>query len=436
MRRVLAVLAILAVTGVAYAAEPTPAVTRRVFPNGLTVLVRQDASIGVVAASLQVRAGSLFETEDMAGITNFLHRVMVRGTQRYTALQLTEAMEDLGGSLDASGDVEFGEVRGTALARNWEEMLKLVAEVALRPTLPPDEVERERRLILSSLQTRGDTPSQRAFDVLMQDLYGRHPYSWPSVGRSESVRKIDRAALQAHYAATYRPDRMVLAVSGHVEAPRVMRAAERLFRPTPATGVAIQPGPGEATARLERRVVERPVQQAQVLVGYLGPSLTQPDYAPLRVLGTVLGGGMAGRLFTELRDKRGLAYSVSVVATLFRTGPSFLVTYMGTAPPNAEAAEAGVLAEIARIRDEPVTERELARAKAYLLGTMAMDRRTNARHAWYMAFFEVTGGGWDFPERFARAVEAVTIDDVARVARRYLTWPTVVVLQPPKAGSR
>jgi zinc protease len=434
--RALAVLAILAVTGVAYAAEPTPAVTRRVLPNGLTVLVRQDASIGVVAASLQVRAGSLFETEDTAGITNFLHRVMVRGTQRYTALQLTEAMEDLGGSLDASGDVEFGEVRGTALARNWEEMLQLVAEVALRPTLPADEVERERRLILSSLQTRGDTPSQRAFDALMQDLYGRHPYSWPSVGRLESVRKIDRAALQAHYAATYRPDRMVLAVSGHVEAPRVMRAAERLFRATPAAGVPIQPGPGEAMARLDRRVVERPVQQAQVLVGYLGPSLTQPDYAALRVLGTVLGGGMSGRLFTELRDKRGLAYSVTVVATLFRTGPSFLITYMGTAPANAEAAEAGVLAEIARIRDEPVTERELARAKAYLLGVMAMDRRTNARHAWYMAFFEVTGGGWDFPERFARAVEAVTIDDVARAARRYLTRPTVVVVQPPKAGSR
>ncbi len=435
MRRVLVALVLLAVTGVASATAPPPSVTRRVLPNGLTVVVRQDASVGVMAASLQVRAGSLFETPDTAGITNFLHRVMVRGTHRYTALQLTEAIEDLGGSLDASGDVEYGEVRGSALARNWEELLRLVGEVALRPTVPGEEIERERRLIQSAIQTRGDTPFQRAFDSLLRDLYGRHPYSWPSIGRRESIERIDRAALQAHYAAIYRPERMVLAVSGHVEAARVLRLAERLFRPAPTAGAPIPPDPGEATARLDRRVVERPVQQAQVLVGYLGPALTQPDYAAVRVLGTVLGGGMSGRLFIELRDKRGLAYSVGVLGT-FRTGPSFLITHMGTAPPNAEAAEAGVLGEIERIRVEAVSERELARAKAYLLGNLAMDRRTNARHAWYMAFFEVTGAGWDFPERFGRAVEAVTVADVERVARQYLTRPTVVVVQPPKAGSR
>src|SRR6185369_12984066 len=146
VKRALATLALLLVTGVAYAAAPPPAVTRRVLASGMTVIVRQDASVGVMAASLHVRAGSLFETADTVGITNFLHRVMLRGTSRYNALQLTEAIEDLGGSLDAFGDVEYGEVRGTALARSWEGLLKLMAEVALRPTLPDEEIERERRL--------------------------------------------------------------------------------------------------------------------------------------------------------------------------------------------------------------------------------------------------------------------------------------------------
>ena len=435
MRVALAALTLLAAAAVAHAAAPAPAVTRRVLPGGLTVVVRQDASVGVMAASLHVRAGSLFETADTAGITNFLHRVMLRGTSRYTAVQLTAAIDDLGGSLDASGDVEYGEVRGTALARDAEALLGLIAEVALRPTLPDEEIERERRLIQSAIQTRGDTPFQRAFDSLLVDLYGGHPYAWPSVGRRESIERIDRAALRAHYTAIYRPDRMVLAVSGHVDAARVMRLAERLFRVAPGAGAPLAAGSGPATARRDRRVVERPVQQAQVLIGYLGPTLTQPDYAAVRVLGTVLGGGMSGRLFTELRDKRGLAYSVGVLGT-YRTGPSFLITHMGTAPPNSEAAEAGVLGEIDRIRNEEVTERELARAKAYLLGSLAMDRRTNARHAWYMAFFEVTGAGWDFPERFGRAVEAVTAVDVARVARQYLTGPTVVVVQPPRPVAR
>jgi zinc protease len=433
-RRLVLLTLLLATAGVADAAAPPPTVVRRVLPSGLTVIVRPDPAIGVMAASLQIRAGSLFETADIAGITNFLHRVMLRGTKRYTALQLTEAIEDLGGALDASGDVEYAEVRGTALARNWEALLELMAEVVLRPTLPNEEVERERRLIQSALQTRGDTPFQRAFDALLVDLYGAHPYAWPSTGRRESIERIDRGALHAHYAAIYRPDRMVLAVSGHVPSDRVVRAAERLFRTTPPAAAAATPRPEAATPRGNRRVVERPVQQAQVLVGYLGPSLTEPDYPAVRVLATVLGGGMSGRLFTELRDKRGLAYSVGALSA-FRTGPSF-VTYMGTAPANAEAAEAGVLAEIERIRGEAVSERELTRAKNYLLGNLAMDRRTTARHAWYLAFFEVVGAGWDFPERFARAVEAVTVADVTRVAARYLTRPTVVVLQPPKGGPR
>jgi zinc protease len=433
--RLVVALALLAAASVAHAEAPAPPVIRRVLPNGLTVIVRPDPSVGVMAASLQVRAGSLFETSDTAGIANFLHRVMLRGTKRYTTIELTEAIEDLGGTLDASGDVEYAEVRGTALARNWEPLLALVAEVALRPTLPEEEIERERRLIQSALQTRGDSPFQRAFDAILADLYGDHAYGWPSLGRRESIARIDRAALRAHYAAIYRPDRMVLAVSGRVPGERVVSVAERLFRSAAPTVAPLSPAPGMPTARAERRIVERPVQQAQVLVGYLGPSLADPDYAAVRVLGTVLGGGMSGRLFTELRDRRGLAYSVGMLGT-YRTGPSFLVTYMGTAPPNAEAAETGVLAELDRIRTEPVTERELARAKAYLLGHLAMDRRTNARHAWYLAFFDVIGAGWDFPERYARAVEAVTAADVARVAGRYLVRPTVVVLQPPKAGSR
>jgi predicted Zn-dependent peptidase len=435
MKRILLALALLGVADGVRAAEPVPPIVRHVLPNGLTVLVRTDPAVGVVAASLQVRAGSLFETPETAGITNFLHRVMARGTKRYGAQQLTEAIEDLGGSLDASGDVEYAEVRGTALTRNWSELLALVAEVALHPTLPPEEVERERRLVQSAIQSRGETPFQRAFDSVLHDLYGPHPYGWPSLGRPESVERIDRTALHGHYGAIYRPDRMVLAVSGAVPAERVLRAAERLFGGMRAAAGPTPMRVTEPTPRLERRVVERRVQQAQVLIAHLGPPLTAPDYPAVRLLGTVLGGGMSGRLFAELRDRRGLAYSVGTLGT-FRTGPSFLVTYLGTAPPNAEAAEAGVRLELERVRGEQVSERELARAKAFLLGTMAMDRRTSARHAWYLAFFEVVGAGWDFPERYARAVEAVSAADVTRAAQRYLGRPTVVVLQPPRGEAR
>jgi zinc protease len=138
---------------------------------------------------------------------------------------------------------------------------------------------------------------------------------------------------------------------------------------------------------------------------------------------------MSGRLFVELREAQGLAYSVGVLGPA-RTGAAPLVAYLGTGRENIAAAEAAVLRELDRVRAGGFTAAEVERAKAYVLGAQAIDRRTNARHAWYLAFFEVVGAGWDFPERYARAVESVTPDDVRAVCRRVLSRPTVVVLQP------
>jgi zinc protease len=406
-----------------------PSVSRQVLPNGLTVLVREDTAAGVVAMSLQVRAGSRFESPTTTGITNFLHRAMLRGTSKRTAVQLATSSEDIGGSLDASGEVEAAEVRGQALARHWETLLGLIAEVALDATLPADEIEKERRLLLGQIKARADAPSSLTFDTMLRDLYGSHPYAAQSLGRKETIERLTRDDLLAHYRAIYRPERMVLAVSGEVPRDRVVRAAERLFGRMTRAPAALAEALPAPSATGDRRVITLPAQQAQIVVGYLIPSLTDPLYPAVRVLGAILGGGMSGRLFVELRDRRGLAYSTGV-ATQFRTGPGALIAYLGTAPASATAAEAGVLSELERARSSPATADELARAVAYVRGQLSMDRRTNARQAWYMAYFEVIGAGWDFPERYSRAVEAVTAADVARAAERYLTRPTVVVLQP------
>jgi zinc protease len=410
-------------------AAPAAAVTRRVLANGMKVLVREDPSSEVVAVSLQVRGGSLFETADTAGITNLMARVMVRGTPRRNALQLAQWVEDLGGMLEASGEVETAEIRGAALARHWEALLAEIADVALRPTLPAAEIATERALVLSQIQTRADTPFPRAVDTVMADLYGRHPYARHSLGRAESVRTFTREALLAHHAALYRPERLVLAISGNVTARQAIGSADRLFGRLGASGATPALEIAAPTPRLDARTVEAPAAQAQVLVAYLGPSSMDADYAAVRVLSAVLGGGMSGRLFLELRERRGLAYSVSALSS-YRTGPGYVLAYLGTAPANAATAVSGVLGEVARVRTEPVSEHEVERAKAYLLGNLAMDRRTNARHAWYMAFFEVVGAGWEWVDRDARARKAATAEDGARAARRYLGEPTVVVLRP------
>lgn len=424
-----AVLALGVLGAAAPALAADQAISRHVLSNGMTILVRESQVAQVVAASLQVLAGSGDETEETAGATSFVQRMLIRGTVRRSMNQVLGAVEEIGGALEASGDVDHAELRGQALARHWERLLSLMAEAALEPAFASAEVERERRAILGEIQTRRDNPRAFAMDLLLRDLYRPHPYGLPTLGSASTIERMRRDDLVRRHHEIYRPDRVVLAVSGDVARERVVGAAERLFWKWPRAAGGAAHAPAAPVPAGERRLLERPAQQAQVLVGFLGPSLRDPEYPAVKLLSALLGGGMGGRLFVEVRDKRGLAYSLGVLNPS-RVGPSAFMSYLGTRADSAEAAEAAVLHELARIRGEPPTADELARAKAHLLGSLAMDRRTNARQAFYLAFFELLGAGWDFPERYGRAVEGVAPADLVAVARRYLVRPTTVVLRP------
>ncbi|HEX7788095.1 MAG TPA: pitrilysin family protein, partial [Methylomirabilota bacterium] len=324
---------------------------------------------------------------------------------------------------------DYSEIRATALARNWKTMLELVADVVLRPTLPATEIDGERRAMLTALRSRQDQPFPFAMDTVMSRVYGDHPYGRPILGRAAALERIDRDRLLAHHQRFYRAPRMIVAVSGDIDSREVVTEVGRLFGEAPTEEDGSDPTMPTATARADRTVLVKPAAQAQVLVAFLAPPTGHPDYAAVKVLATALGGGMAGRLFTEVRDKQGLAYSTGG-SYPSRRGPGVFFTQLGTAPANQARAEVAMLGELERIRREPVSPAELARAKAYLLGQFGLDRRTNARLAWYDAFFEALGAGPNFADRYVRAVDAVTAEDVQRVARTYLTTPTIVTLGP------
>lgn len=422
-------LAVLLLVMGVLAAPAAAQVSQARLENGLTVIVRENPVAPVVAASLLVKMGTRWEQRGSAGISNFVHAVMVKGTAKRSGSDLAEAVAALGGKISATGEMDYSEIRASALARFWRELLGLVAELALEPKLAPGEVGPERDWLLGRIQKRRDNAPSRAFDEFFAALYGPHPYALPVLGTPESVGRIDHAAIVAAYRAGYRPERMILSVSGQVSAAEVLVEASRLFSGLGRGGAGAEPATPAPVSANRRVEVEMPAQQAQILVGGLAPSMSDPDHAAVKVLSTILGGGMAGRLFVELRDKRGLAYAATSYYDPVRE-PGALVLYLGTAPENAARAEEALIREVERIRREPVGAEELARAKGYLLGRYAMDRRTNERQAWYLAFYELQGQGRDFAERYARAVEAVSPADVQRVAQRYLGTVTTLVLRP------
>jgi zinc protease len=431
-RRLVTVLVLAAVATAPWlAAAQTPAenVRQERLENGLTVIVRENPVAPVVAVALLVRMGARWETASNAGISNFTHAVMVKGTAKRSGGDIAEAVASLGGKISAAGDVDYSGIQGTALARYWRELLDITAELALSPRLAPEEVDRERDWLLSRLQRRRDNAAARAFDELYAALYGPHPYGLVSLGTRESLARIDHPAIVAWYRGFYRPERMVLAVSGQVSSAEVVAEARRLFGALPGATLPTDPPLPAPAPKAGRFVIEQASQQTQILVGGVAPAMDHPDYAAVKVLSTILGGGMAGRLFVELRDRSALAYTAASYFDPVRE-PGALVLYLGTAPDNAARAEQALQREIQKIRDVPVSAGELARAKGYLLGRYAMDRRTNERLAWYLAFYEVENVGRTYPSRYLSRVEAVTAADVQKAARTYLTNPTTLILGP------
>jgi zinc protease len=428
-RLIPAVVALLMLLVPAAGMAQTGGVTRLRLPNGLTVLVRENPEAPVVAYSLMVRMGTRTETPDNAGISNLLQQMLVRGTEKLDGEQIAEAADRMGGGIDAYGDADYSEITATALSRNWQEMLELLGDCVLRPTLPNGTVQAVRNFLVRQIRNRGDKPFDVASDRMRASLFGANPYAWDPLGRRESVEKLDRDALIAYYRRFYVPGQIVLAVSGDVKSADVMAQVQRIFGTMAPGKVEMPAAPAPPPMAASRETVVVPGAQAQILMGSLAPSLTDPDHPPLKVLTALLGGGMASRFFSELRDQQALAYTTLAVYPS-RVDTSAFVAILGTAPENVPKAEPALVQQLERIRNQAASDDEVAVARAYVVGSQAMDRRTNARQAWYLAFYETAGVGYEYLDRYVAAVKNVTPADVQRVANKYLSVVRTVVVQP------
>jgi len=286
-----------------------------------------------------------------------------------------------------------------------------------------------RDFIVRQIRNRGEKPFDVASDKMRAALFGANPYAWDPLGRRESVEKLDRAALLAYYKRYYVPGQMVLAVSGDVRPAEVVAQVQRIFGGMSAGKVELPPAPAPPPMAATRDVVVVPGAQSQILMGALAPPFTHPDHPPLKVLTAVLGGGMASRFFSELRDQQALAYT-TLAQYPSRVDTSAFVGILGTAPENVAKAEPALAEQLERIRSRQASAEEVAVARAYVLGSQAMDRRTNARQAWYLAFYEVAGVGYEFLDRYAADVKKVMPADVQRVAQKYLGVLRTVIVQP------
>jgi zinc protease len=387
--------------------------------NGARLLVARDRSVPLVALRAVWNGGLRYETAENNGVNNLLAALVTRGTATRSADQINEAIESMAGAIGGfSGLNSFG-LRAELLARHWEQGLEILADCALNPAFKPAEVDRERRQVLDDIRAQQDNLSAVALQLFSRTIFRAHPYRMDPLGSLESVSALRRDALVAYYRRHFRPGNLVLSVVGDVDLGRVKERFAALFGGARRAAVAAPSPPREPTHEKPAQAVQlMNKQQAHLVVGYPGTDMKSRDRYALEVLASILS-GQGGRLFLELRDRKGLAYQVGAYS---QEGlePGYFAVYLATSPQKIEASLEGIGQELARLRDRPVSDAELKRIQRYLVGSYEISLQRKSTLASLLAFNECYGLGYQAYARYVDLVMAVTAKDVQRVARRYL----------------
>ncbi len=405
--------------------------------NGIRLIVKESRAVPTVSVKIAFPGGQRWETEETSGVFNFIAAMLDRGTARRNAEEIATEIEDLAGSLDGfSGRNSFG-AELSILSRHFSKGLQLLADIVLHPSFDPAEMEKVRRDIVAAIRREDDQLFRRAGNLFRRTLYQTHPYRFRVSGEVAQVERFTPEALRETYFDAISPDRMVLAVVGDIQEEAVIAEVQALFGTMKKRSVETPTVPREVPPHARRENVEIVArQQAHMVLGFLGTTVDSDDRHALAVLSNVLS-GMGGRLFTELRDKQSLAYTVTSF-TQPGVDPGFFAVYIACSPEKLAQAREGILAELIRIRDERVPEEELARTKHNLIGSFEIDLQTNGALAGTMLFDELYQNDYDAYRRYAEEIEKVSAADLQRVAREYLDLDryAAAVVRPANAGAQ
>ncbi len=399
-----------------------PAVVRHVFDSGLTVLVLRDTSVPIISVRALWPGGLRYEDLRSNGASNLIASLLSRGTRSRKATEIASEVETLAGSLSGFAGRNSVGMHAEFLARHADRGLALLADCLQNSTFDESELEKERRIVLDDIAAQGDDLGHSVFRLFHAALWKRHPYRLDVMGRADSVSGLTRRRLQIHFRTHYRIDNLVLAVVGDVDPDAILNKIGQLFPGAGARGERAGAPPEiarEAPPSAAQQVFEfREREQAHLVLGFPGTTLADRDRFGLELLSQILS-GQGGRLFAELREKRGLVYRVSAFS-LEGLDPGYFAIYLAASPAKLPEAIAATRTEIEHILRDGVTGEELERAKRYLIGVHAIGLQRRSSLAATLAFHEAYGQGWGEYRRYPERIAAVTPADLARLARKYL----------------
>ncbi len=395
---------------------------------GLTVVTERMPDVRSVALGFWVGTGSRDETGPLAGASHFLEHLLFKGTDTRSARSIAEAVDEVGGDMNAFTTKEYTAFYVRVLADALDTGLDILSDIMWQPAFRPDDVEAERQVILEEILMHGDEPADLVHEVLAEALWPGHSLGRDVLGSEESIEGLSREDIAAFHAHHYRPGNIVLSAAGELVPDAVEDAIEARFRGGPGG----HPPPRQVPEQPPRTlaVVNRPTEQAHLAVGFRAFDRNDDDRYPLTVLDHVLGGGMSSRMFQEIREERGLAYSVYSYRSLFE-GTGALTVYAGTATARTQEVLGLIHDELDRMLDTGVTERELAMAKTHLRGSLALALEDSGARMSRLGRSQLVHGSVPPLDQVEERLNDVTRADMDRVIARVLGGPRVVAAVGP-----
>ncbi len=397
--------------------------------SGLRVITDTVPEMETVALGVWADVGTRHEDLKHNGVAHMVEHMMFNGTPTRTSRQIAEAVEDVGGQINAYTSREITAYYIHLLKNDMPMAMDILSDILQRPTFPDNELEKERGVILQEIGMTNDTPDDVVFDHYQETAYPGQALGAPILGREDIIQTMKKETLYDYVHRFYTPEKLVISAAGNVDHDAFVHTARTMFADLPKdTHQSYAPA---KYAGGDTRT-EKELEQSHVVLGFQGIDREDPDYYSAVILGTVLGGGMSSRLFQEIREKRGLVYSIYSSHSAYHDDGQFEI-YAGTGPENLDKLIPVTCEEIVKIMQEPISEAELARAKAQIKAGILMSRESMLSRANRQAKFLINFNRAPDVLQLIAQVDAVTVYSVQKIAQKIFTGkPTLAALGPIK----
>ena len=415
---------------------------RTVLPSGLRIVTEEERSVRSAAFGIWVNVGSRDETVSTAGASHFLEHLLFKGTKRRSSLEISSAIEAVGGETNAFTSKEYTCFYARVIDKDLPLAVDVISDLITSSVVKADDVDAERKVVLEEIAMRDDDPSDLIHDLFLERYYGDTPLGRPILGTVESIKGMSRSTVFNYYQKRYQPEDLVVAVAGNIKHKSVVAMVESALskdgfldqakkdyqvRSSPKINV---PGRGKVT------LLDRKTEQAHIVYGVPGVARDDKRRFALSILSSALGGGMSSRLFQEIREKRGLAYSTYAYSQQF-AGSGVLSFYVGCKPEKAEESIKIIQSILHNVAENGLTQEEISRAKGAVSGSLVLSQEDTGSRMSRIGKSELVYGQVMSFDQILQEIADVTPEQIKEIARQSLPIsPTLAVVGPFRSASK